>query len=117
MLKTDQYTLTEQSGNYANRQVLYMYKFLRDVIFEGFVVNWPPVKFSSSKFHWQTFSLYQSESRILVNGYAATFNTSKGLWQVLILPAAAVEVVSKLIQVNYTFTESIMYVRDDVMCA
>ena len=52
-----------------------------------------------------------------MNGYAATFNTSKGLWQVLILPAAAVDVVSKLIQVNYTFTESIMYVHDDVMCA
>ena len=58
MLKTDRYAVTEQSGNYANRQVLYMYKFSKDVIFEGFVVNWPPVKFSSSKFHWQTFSLY-----------------------------------------------------------
>ena len=34
------------------------YKFLRDVIFEVFVVNWPSVKFSSSKFHWQNLGCY-----------------------------------------------------------
>ena len=36
--------------------VPYMYKFSRDVILEVFVVNWPSVKFSSSKFHWQTLT-------------------------------------------------------------
>ena len=34
-----------------------MYKFLRDVIFEVFVVNWPFTKISSSKFHWQTLAV------------------------------------------------------------
>ena len=32
-------------------EVLYMYKFLRDVILEVFVVNWLSMKFSSLKFH------------------------------------------------------------------
>ena len=41
------------------------YKFLRDVVFEFFMVNWPSAKFSSSKFHWQNFGLHKSESRIL----------------------------------------------------
>ena len=55
-----------------------MYKFLRDVvIFEAFVVNWPSAKYSSLKFHWQTFGSNQLESRIFVNGYTATFDTYK----------------------------------------
>ena len=37
--------------NICRLQVPYMYKFLRDVIFEVFVVNWPSMKFSSLKFH------------------------------------------------------------------
>ena len=41
------------------------YKVSRDVSFKVFIVNWPSVKFSSSKFYWQNFGLYQSESRIL----------------------------------------------------
>ena len=28
------------------------YKFLRDVIFKVFAVNWPSMNFSSLKFHW-----------------------------------------------------------------
>ena len=32
-------------------KVLYTYKFLRDVIFEAFAINWPLAKFSSFKFH------------------------------------------------------------------
>ena len=49
--------------------ILYTYKFLRDVLFKAFVVNWPSAKFSPLKFYWQNFGLHQSESRILVNSY------------------------------------------------
>ena len=34
-------------------------------------------KLSFSKFYWQNFDLHQSESRILVNSYTATFDTCK----------------------------------------
>ena len=40
-------------------------------------MNWPSVKFTFLKFHWQKFGLYQSERRILVNGHVAMFDTSK----------------------------------------
>ena len=39
------------------QSILYMYKFLRDVIFEVFAVNWPSAKFSSLKFHCQTLAV------------------------------------------------------------
>ena len=48
--------------------ILYAYKFLRDVIFEVFVVNWSSAKFSSLKFYWQNFYLHWLE-RIHLNGY------------------------------------------------
>ena len=40
-----------------------------------------------------------------MNGYTATFDTC---WQVLAILAAAFEIVSNLVQANYTF-QSILY--------
>ena len=45
----------------SHNYILYMYRFLRDVIFEVFLVNWLSVKFLSSKFHWQNFGLHISQ--------------------------------------------------------
>ena len=49
-------------GDHIN--VPYMYKFLRDVIFDA--VNWPSAKFSSSKFHWRTLTCMNRRAGYLV---------------------------------------------------
>ena len=52
-------------GN-SNQCIAYTYKFLRDVIFEVFTVNWPSTKFSSSKFYWWTLSCMNQRAGCLV---------------------------------------------------
>ena len=53
---------------YDKVTIQYMHRFLRDVMFEAFAVNWLTVKFSSSKFYWQNFGLHRLESRMYLNG-------------------------------------------------
>ena len=47
--------------------VPYMYKFLRDVIFDVFMVNWPSTKFPSLKFHWRTLTCLNRREGYLVS--------------------------------------------------
>ena len=57
---------SEYQQTQSSARILYMDKFLRDVIFEVSMVNWPSAKFLSSKFNWKNFDLHPSESRILL---------------------------------------------------
>ena len=99
-------TLMWRLSNEYNDIILFMYKFLRDVAnFRVFRINRSAAaKFSSSKFHWQNFGLHQLESKIHVNDYK--FDTCKRWWHVLILPAAATEVVLNVVATSlrlYTY--------------
>ena len=49
--------------------MMYMYKYLRDVIFELLVPVGQLQNLHLQKFHWQNFGLYQLESRIHVSDY------------------------------------------------
>ena len=50
----------------VNKELPYKFKFLRDVIFEVFMVNWPSAKFSSLKFHWRTLTCMNRRAEYLV---------------------------------------------------
>ena len=47
-------------GNFYSL-IPYMYKFLRDVIFKVFAINWLSAKFSYSKFHWRLWLAWIKE--------------------------------------------------------
>ena len=70
------------SRNYQQHTV-YIQIFKR-CKFQGFVVNWLTMKFSSSKFYWQNFQLHQLERKLHLNSNVwhfqmmiASFNLSR----------------------------------------
>ena len=66
-----------------------MYKFLNDVIFKVFAVNWPSVKLSSLKFIGKSLacmSIGEQDRPLLLNGYSymTTFDICKEMMITLI---------------------------------